>query len=348
MILYRYIFREFLTSFIFMTVILTALMYGVFAISTAQQSKDLGIDFVIMNSWPLFVQVLPYTILAGLVVGATISYGRLASDNEIDAVRVTGIQARSVLRPAFMLGLALSAASFYLHADAVPRAYDQQRLNKRSITLWLLKNPPAGPRNLDIQRIRFSYMEAHEGTFKQLTLIKLGTKDLSAKEKILAPVATIDFSEETPVVVMPEATVTYYDDKLFEVHTKDCRVPLDVEPYKNYNPRPKYRDWEQLGEAFELGFPAYSIWREMITRIAKGFLPLPLALMGAALGVLVRKASKMAGLGLSLPPLALALILTTVAEGIEVRDVAMATVTTFAPLVVTWVAALVTVYRIKV
>jgi lipopolysaccharide export system permease protein len=350
MILYRYILREFLISFLFMAAILTAIMYGLFAVTTAQQSRDLGFEFVLMNSWPLFVQVLPYTILAGLVIGATIAYGRLASDNEIDAIRVTGIYARRVLRPAALLGLAMSAASFYLHADAVPRAYDQQRLNKREITVWLLKHPPMGPKDLGLYGMKFSYAEARDGKFRQLTLIKLDPSSLSPKTQVFAPEATIDFSSDSPVVHMPSATVTDFENgrKLTEMRVSDFKVPLETDPYKNYNPRPRYRDWEQLGEALIGGFPPETIWKEAIMRISKGFLPVPLAIIGAALGVLVRRSSKMAGLGLSVPPLAVTLILVTISEGLSGGGLVIGAAVALAPLALACAAAGVIFYRIKV
>lgn len=351
MILYRYILREFFAGFLFITLILTALMFGVSAITTAQQSPELGVEFVLLNSWPLFVIVLPYTLLAGLVIGATISYGRLASDNEIDAIRVAGVYARQVLRPALMVGLILSALFFQLNLNSVPEAYDQQRLNKKAITVWLLKHPPQGPRDLSLYGAKFSYLEARDGKFSQLTLIKVDSETQQARTKVFAAEATIDFKEEAPVLLMPLATITDYDDKgrkTTEIRVKDYKMPLEVDPYKNYNPRPRYRNWELLGEAFAGGFPIEAVWREASLRVWKSLLPIPLAILGAGLGVLVRRSSKMAGLGLSIPPLALTYILITVCEGISTSSIPATILISGAPTLMAAAAALMVMFKIKV
>jgi lipopolysaccharide export LptBFGC system permease protein LptF len=351
MIIYRYILREFFASFMFITVILTTIMFGVSAVTTAQQSPELGVEFVLMNSWPLFVIVLPYTLLAGLVIGATISYGRLASDNEIDAIRVTGIYARQVLRPAILLGFALTALCLQLNLNSVPDAYDQQRLNKKAITIWLLKHPPVGPKDMSLYDTKFSYLEARDGTFTQLTLIKIDPQNQQARTKVFAPEATIDFKGDAPVLIMPLATISDYDDKgrkTTEVTVRDYKVPLEVDPYKNYNPRPRYRDWATLAEAYYTGFPLETVWKEASLRLWKSLLPIPLAMLGAGLGVLVRRSSKMAGLGLSIPPLALTYILITICEGVSTSNLFLTTLISGAPTILATLAAIVVRFKIKV
>jgi lipopolysaccharide export LptBFGC system permease protein LptF len=351
-IFYRYVLREFLGTFLFMWALLTGLMYGVFAVGTMQQSKDLGFEFVLMNSWPLFVQVLPYTLLSGLVVGATVCYGRLAADHEIDAIRVAGIKARSALRPAFVLGLGMSAVVFYLYAVEVPRAYNRQRLTKRDLTVWLLSHPPQGPRDLTLPGARFGYLEFAEGKFKQITIVRLDPNTGKARSNVFAPEATIVFGpDQIPTIVMPQAVLSDIDAKgnrTIEVEVSDFRVPIDVDPYKNYKLRPRYRDWGQLWEGMIEGYIPLEIMKEILLRVAKGLIPLPLTLMAAGLGILVRRSSKLAGLGLSLPPLAVSMVLVVAVEGMNVRRELDAVWQAALPVAATWIGALAVVYRIRI
>ena len=54
---------------------------------------------------------LPYTVPVSLLFAATVVYGRLASDNEVIAVKTAGLSAMVLIWPSIILGLFLSVAS---------------------------------------------------------------------------------------------------------------------------------------------------------------------------------------------------------------------------------------------
>lgn len=83
----------------------------------------------IMNLVPYVIPgSLPYTIPVSLLFAVTVVYGRLASDNEIVAVKTAGLSAWTVLNPAFALGISLSAVLLYLTYAPIPRANHTARM----------------------------------------------------------------------------------------------------------------------------------------------------------------------------------------------------------------------------
>src|SRR4051794_37024892 len=71
---------------------------------------------------------LPYTIPVSLLFAVTVVYGRLASDNEVIAVKTAGLSAWTVLWPALMLGGTVSGLLLYLSNGPIPRANNQAKL----------------------------------------------------------------------------------------------------------------------------------------------------------------------------------------------------------------------------
>lgn len=65
---------------------------------------------------------LPYTVPVSLLFAATVVYGRLASDNEVIAVKTAGLGAMVLIWPSILLALALSLALNHLSASFIPNA----------------------------------------------------------------------------------------------------------------------------------------------------------------------------------------------------------------------------------
>jgi lipopolysaccharide export system permease protein len=71
---------------------------------------------------------LPYTIPVSLLFSVTVVYGRLASDNEVIAVKTAGLSAWNVLWPAIFLGISLSGMLLYMSHGPIPRANNLAKL----------------------------------------------------------------------------------------------------------------------------------------------------------------------------------------------------------------------------
>lgn len=66
---------------------------------------------------------LPYTVPVALLFAVSVVYGRMASDNEVLAIKAAGLSTIvTALVPTWVLGLILSAGLAYAGSDAIPRA----------------------------------------------------------------------------------------------------------------------------------------------------------------------------------------------------------------------------------
>lgn len=120
-ILQRYVMGEILRSFVLALLTLTSVIV-LFMVMIEASKMGLS-PTEIINLIPYVVPgSLPYTIPVSLLFSVTVVYGRLASDNEIVAVKTAGLSAWTVLRPSFMLGLTLSGLLLFLSHTPIPHA----------------------------------------------------------------------------------------------------------------------------------------------------------------------------------------------------------------------------------
>src|SRR3954470_17335659 len=120
-ILHRYVMGEVLRAFSLALLTVTSVIV-LFMVMIEAGKMGLS-PTEILNLLPYVVPgSLPYTIPVSLLFAVTVVYGRLASDNEIVAMKTAGLSAMSALRPALLLGVSLSTALLYLTHDAIPRA----------------------------------------------------------------------------------------------------------------------------------------------------------------------------------------------------------------------------------
>jgi lipopolysaccharide export system permease protein len=68
---------------------------------------------------------LPYTVPVSLLFAVTVVYGRMASDNEIIAIKAAGQSAMCVIRPILGLSIVLSVTLLVLSSDVIPRTNAQ-------------------------------------------------------------------------------------------------------------------------------------------------------------------------------------------------------------------------------
>src|SRR5437588_11185548 len=101
--------RVFLVALAAITGIL--LLAGIVA-EASQQGLGPG---QILAAIPLLIpSTLPYTIPATTLFATCVVYGRLSADNEILAIKSSGINVLHVVRPGIILGLVMSATTMGL------------------------------------------------------------------------------------------------------------------------------------------------------------------------------------------------------------------------------------------
>jgi lipopolysaccharide export system permease protein len=118
-ILHRMILWELVKVFVMALVGITGilLLAGIIAEAT-QQGLSPG---QVLAAIPLLIpSTLPYTLPATTLFATCVVYGRLAADNEILAIKASGVNVTAVLLPGVFLGLAMSLATMGLYYRLIP------------------------------------------------------------------------------------------------------------------------------------------------------------------------------------------------------------------------------------
>ncbi len=114
--------KVFLMSLVGITGIL--LMAGI----VAEASQEGLSPTQILAAIPLIIpSTLPYTVPATTLFACCVVYGRLAADNEILAIKSSGVNILHVVRPGLLLGLAASALTLGLYWDVIPSTHRMLR-----------------------------------------------------------------------------------------------------------------------------------------------------------------------------------------------------------------------------
>ncbi|HMK34675.1 MAG TPA: LptF/LptG family permease [Desulfomonilaceae bacterium] len=124
----RYVFREISGSFLFCFAVflITGLIAGFLPL--LQKSIEVGLTVtllqVLVSAFPgTLVTVLPLSIMIGILLGL----GRMAADNEIAALKSSGVSVTRLLPPVLLLGLTGFGLSLFCTFILVPRGISEGR-----------------------------------------------------------------------------------------------------------------------------------------------------------------------------------------------------------------------------
>lgn len=311
MILQRYILRELVVSFVLaflavMAVCLVGMMFQVF-----KNFAGLGIG-VLLRMVPLSAGYLaPWALLVASATAATLVYGRLGSENELDAMRMNGVHAGRFLAPAVLFGLLLSLAGWGIVEHATPAARYERKASLKESTLLLLKALPRGNKSFEIGRFELSYTDCVDNRMERPSLLRHeGTRgERRLAMEYYAPEGRVVFEGASACVVLVKPRYTQHDPDGTVHHLmaeSDLPIPIElqdiVRPEKNTDEMSTDELWEVVNWP-----PKKSLRDRALTtihsRYAQSLAPLLLVLLSVPIGTFVKRGSRLAGLGAALPPL---------------------------------------------
>ncbi len=141
-ILRNYILRECIFPFILSLGVLTSIFLLGNLIQLANMVINKGVSLMSVSKVFLFYipLLLGYTLPIACLTTVIITFSRLSADNEILAIRASGIYLKSILMPLVVIGVILSIFSIYLNEKIIPTAYQEQRKCLKNLGL---QNPTA-------------------------------------------------------------------------------------------------------------------------------------------------------------------------------------------------------------
>ncbi|MBI4563197.1 MAG: LptF/LptG family permease [Planctomycetes bacterium] len=355
MILQRYIFRELTATFLMAFLILVSVCSIGLIFQMFRTYEAITVEYII-ELFPIAMAYMSHwALLVAAAVTGTMVYGRMAAENEIDAVRTSGVHIGRILSPALLFAVFLFGVAFVTNHELGPRGRYAQRSAKSATGLLVLQNPPRGQQVLKIGKyVQLAYLDAHDGVFHDVHIITFDEEGrLQAKYTGSEGRLEVHSGDLTEIHARVTNGYFWQYDKEGQAKAhgsigRTTPIPLQVEnPYQKAKGPADTPGLELVADwARAEGVPRRVLYTELNMRFARSLAPPILFLLGIPIGVLVRKGTRLAGLGAVLPPLLAYFPLYFFGETLADRGKVSAEVGAYGPVAVILVAWLALLFRI--
>jgi LPS export ABC transporter permease LptG/LPS export ABC transporter permease LptF len=315
-ILWRYVFREILSSALIGTLLATFVIFlqqvgrSLFAVLVRSPAPPETTLYLFLLALP---PVLPFTIPFGVLVGILIGLGRMSSDGEITAMRAAGISSRRVIFPVLAFAAIATLITGYCSIKYTPRAIREsyQIVNRLMADQLTAEIQPRVfeeqfPNTiLYVGDVRTGPVTVWRNVF-MADLTEPGQRPGGLREKAVGPLITV--AREAIAVPDPENNriqLSMRDASLHEMGTDGVAVDiayprgeqvLQAAPPEQRSAKPfSEMSTSELWLHTRKGEQAVEARIEFNRRFALPVACMALALVGAPLGIGSRKGGKGAG-----------------------------------------------------
>jgi lipopolysaccharide export system permease protein len=355
MILQKYIFRELLFTFAVAFAILVAVCSVGLIFNMFKSAEGITLSLVFDALPVAFSYMAPWALVVAATLAATMVYGRLAAENEIDAMRTSGIHMGRIVAPALLYAVFIFILGFFIQHELAPWARFHRRGIVGETVMSLLKNPPGGYRNVKLGSThRLIYLDARDGVIDEPFFLIFNAKgELHQQYHGKTGIITV-IDDHSVRITLREGSLLFYEmvdgdrrekfealfgERSFEVAMEDPKAkPKDVEDESGLD---LVSQWARSEGIERRGF-----YTELHLRFAKALSPICLILLGIPIGVRVKKGTKLSGLGMALPPLLVYFILFFIGQSLAQRRLVAPEVGAYAPNVIILAAASVLTWKV--
>ena len=306
MILARYLLAQFIPPFLFGV----SLFSGVLLLDKIFDLIDLlvnkGVSFVL--SAKIFVLFLP-TIMSlsvpmALLLASLLTFGRLSEDNEILALRSSGLSFRQILWPPILFAALVSTALIPFNTELTPRAMGQFRTIYHKIAqmdpLQIEPKRFVAVRNV---RLYAGEVQKERKLLKEVWLYRIFP---DYTERVFAPRGKWDVSESRLSLNLLDGQIERFNHNStgdflhIGFKTYSLAVPLQMASDARSRNWREYKNVElrrEISRRTLLQIPSGEIKSEYHLRFALAFAPLALALIGIPLGMTIERGGRGVGFG---------------------------------------------------
>jgi lipopolysaccharide export system permease protein len=252
-ILFRMILLELFKVFVLSLVGITGILLMAGIIAEASQ-QGLG-PMQILAAIPLLVpSTLPYTIPATTLFATCVVYGRLSSDNEILAIKTSGVNVLHVVKPGLILGVVMSLGTLGLYYHIIPATHRMLRMmafhNAEELLYTLLRrdqaiNSPQLPYAIFVKGMQGQKLinpvlkkKGERGQIDVVAHAREADLHVDARQNLLMIHMRIG------VAIMKDGGRAVFDDKTF-----DMEMPSGF--FKGENVRARDMTWPQLDQEMQ-------------------------------------------------------------------------------------------------
>lgn len=315
-ILRTYILKELLKAFGLSIAVFTFVLVVGNLVKIVDLIINKGVQILYVLKLFLFLvpYLLSYTIPMAMLTATLLVFGRLSSDNELTAMRASGVSLYKIAAPVVILGLLFSLGSLYINDRLVPKAHFATRKTLRDIGV---RRPAAyieaGTFIKEFEDYIIFIYEIKGNKFKNIriyqpregkptrTIIAAKGEFIPIPEKNMVKLKLSDGITEEPIPTDP--------NNFYKLNFKTYFMTLNLETpkktSKNIKKKSKDMTFRELREEIK-DVQARGIIdvNPLLTRIHKkismSFSTLAFILIGLPLAVKTRRSEKSIGFGISL------------------------------------------------
>ncbi|MEW6025785.1 MAG: LptF/LptG family permease [Planctomycetota bacterium] len=308
MIIQRYVIKEWLINFLMVTTVLLAVILLIVPFFQFQKFTALDEDFI-FKVLPYFIPIsLVYIVPLSVLLASLFVFGRLSEDNELLAMKSSGISLGRIVRPVFYLAVILSIGVILINTRLIPYCHSQTR----QLTISVFeKRIFAGARGADEIKLpdgKITYANHNNEAFESVRLLKFGQKREELAEELSAQKGkfTIDSDKAELSLDLDRVYITRWEKGAPHLMKSDRTIyKMDIStlfaPSRKNLASLTDRELDEMLAQYK-GNPARTrqVLFNKYQRYAGGLTPLIFALIGIPIGVLIRKGSKVAAIGASM------------------------------------------------
>jgi lipopolysaccharide export system permease protein len=333
-ILRRYILKELAGPFLFAFVVTTFAFMAGNMIKLADLVVNKGVDLLSVGK--LFFYMLPwlftFTVPISVLTATLLTFGRLSSDNEIIAMRASGISLYKLVFPLIMLGLVISLISYELNDWILPRL----RFETRKLIAQIgAKNPTAYLEAGTFIKAFKGYIVFIYGIDKnKLTNIRIyQPQEGHPTRTIIAQKGEIEYIKERDAVRLKliNGTVDEPNPKdpsnFYKLNFKTYFMTLDLREGRNLDFDKKKSDMsidelsQEIRKLKAEGINTTPLLIEIHKKISYSFSSLIFILIGIPLALMAKRGEKSIGFVLSVFVIAAFYLLQLAGEALAIKGV---------------------------
>ncbi|MGI8655076.1 MAG: LptF/LptG family permease [Pyrinomonadaceae bacterium] len=263
----------------------------------------------------VLVFTLPMATLAGILIGLS----RMGGDSELIAMRAAGIGTWRLLQPVLLIGLSVSAAAAYINLELAPQSTRSLRQTLTLTAISKLDSPvDPGDFNTEIPNYLIYVRDGDKESGRWGRVFIYSHDDKTKAQRIVtARSGRIDSAAGQSELVLTDAVAieipaaNAFNGSYVSTHLQQLRLQLDtgrkalLEKLSGGKPLPDEMKWSELERdaAHKSGKEARDAVTLQQKRAALSLTPLVFALLGASLGLRVKKGGRGAGVLISLAAL---------------------------------------------
>jgi len=169
--LQKYLIKELLRTFIPALLCFELLVLLGFSVQLIHKGLDVPSLAYIMPYISLYA--LPYALPASLLTATVMTYGRLSADNEIMAIKISGLHLHNVITPIIIAGVLFSLITLYLNAEVLPKSYFKVRsLQEKAVKQVLAKHFITAKKKINFNPYQIYISSVEDGVYKDIAVFE--------------------------------------------------------------------------------------------------------------------------------------------------------------------------------